>query len=458
MIRIDFQKNCGAVKPLHGVNNSPMRLNGTQPEFQAAGIPFVRTHDPAGAWGGTHYGDIPNIFPDFDADENDPASYDFAFTDAWLKPLVEAGVKPFYRLGVTIENNWRIKAYNIHPPKDPAKWARICEHVIRHYNEGWANGFHWDLEYWEIWNEPENPPMWTGSMEEFFELYRVTATHLRKCFPDIRIGGYGGCGFYAVTGHNTSDFYRSFITWFHEFCKLVRREDLPFDFYSWHLYTTDPALIVEHSEYVRNTLDQYGLQKTQSIFNEWNYVDRSSKTPWDDMKEMPGAAFVAAAFALMQHSSIDSAMYYDALPTRCYCGLFYFPSGRVTPCYYAFKAFNELYKLGTEAEAVSDQAQIYTLAAKSEKGKAFFVVNNGTEEQKVPLVLNGTGDAVFRQFRLDADHRELQETGILDGAEITLPGRSLQLFLCCNEENAETAESGNSSEQAFHAGLDSSRK
>lgn len=47
MIRIDFQKNCGAVKPLHGVNNSPMRLNGTQPEFQAAGIPFVRTHDPA---------------------------------------------------------------------------------------------------------------------------------------------------------------------------------------------------------------------------------------------------------------------------------------------------------------------------------------------------------------------------------------------------------------------------
>ncbi len=49
MIRIDFHKNCGAVKPLHGVNNSPMRLNGTQPEFQAAGIPFVRTHDPAGA-------------------------------------------------------------------------------------------------------------------------------------------------------------------------------------------------------------------------------------------------------------------------------------------------------------------------------------------------------------------------------------------------------------------------
>ena len=84
----------------------------------------------------------------------------FAFTDAYLKPLVEAGCKIFYRLGVTIENNWKIKAYNIYPPKDFAKWARICEHVVRHYNEGWAHGFKWGIEYWEIWNEPENLPMW----------------------------------------------------------------------------------------------------------------------------------------------------------------------------------------------------------------------------------------------------------------------------------------------------------
>ena len=26
------------------------------------------------------------------------------------------------------------------PPKDYAKWARICEHVVRHYNEGWGWG------------------------------------------------------------------------------------------------------------------------------------------------------------------------------------------------------------------------------------------------------------------------------------------------------------------------------
>ena len=48
-----------------------------------------------------------------------------------------------------------IKPYHTFPPKDPEKWARICEHIIRHYTEGWADGYHYNIRYWEIWNEPE---------------------------------------------------------------------------------------------------------------------------------------------------------------------------------------------------------------------------------------------------------------------------------------------------------------
>ena len=40
-------------------------------------------------------------------------------------------------------------------PKDFKKWAVICEHIIRHYTEGWADGFFYDMPYWEIWNEPD---------------------------------------------------------------------------------------------------------------------------------------------------------------------------------------------------------------------------------------------------------------------------------------------------------------
>ena len=56
--------------------------------------------------------------------------------------------KVFYRLGSKIEHNR--KKYGTLVPKDPHKWAVICEHIIRHYNEGWADGFHLNMQYWEI--------------------------------------------------------------------------------------------------------------------------------------------------------------------------------------------------------------------------------------------------------------------------------------------------------------------
>lgn len=56
---IDFTQTIGKVKPIHGVGNSPVRLDyegkGLVPEFAEAGIPYVRLHDAVGAFGGAHY-------------------------------------------------------------------------------------------------------------------------------------------------------------------------------------------------------------------------------------------------------------------------------------------------------------------------------------------------------------------------------------------------------------------
>lgn len=391
-IKVDFRSRGAAIKPLHGVNNSPVVYNGTIQTFVDAGIPFVRTHDSGGAYGNSVLVDIPNIFRDFEADVEDPASYDFAFTDAYLATLVNSGCRIFYRLGVTIENNYRIKAYRIHPPSDFAKWARICEHIVRHYNEGWANGFHYGIEYWEIWNEPENPPMWQGTRDEYFALYRIAANHLKQCFPQIKVGGYGGCGFYAVTGDNTTEFYKSFVTWFDEFLKFVTnpRTAAPLDFYSWHLYTTDPGKILRHADYVDAKLKAAGLSQVENIFNEWNYVNWNAKSPFDDMKGMLGACFTASAFCLMQNSPIDMAMYYDALPSRSYGGMFEFPSGRPSKAYYAFQAFNELYRLGAQArEQGARNARFAYLAAANGTEAALLLVNNGPRGRQVELDLVG---------------------------------------------------------------------
>ena len=133
-IRFDYSTAKGRIKAMHAVGQPPM-LGARHDAFRyltEANIPYSRQHDTGGAFGGYVYVDIPNIFRDFDADENDPASYDFAFTDHLLKGLKAANCEPYYRLGITIENYPNIKAYRLAPPKDFGKWARICEHVIRH--------------------------------------------------------------------------------------------------------------------------------------------------------------------------------------------------------------------------------------------------------------------------------------------------------------------------------------
>ena len=435
-VAIDFAKERGAIKPLHGVNNAPVRTTKKQKEFKEAGIPFVRTHDTYGLYGGTHYVDIPNVFRDFDADENDPANYDFALTDAYLKQLVEAGCKIFYRLGVTIENNYKIKAYDIYPPKDYAKWARICEHVVRHYNEGWANGFKWGIEYWEIWNEPENPPMWQGTREQFFEFYRVAANHLKKTFPSIKVGGYAGCGFYAVDDEQKrkhDKFFSGFITWFEDFCRYVQAPETkaPLDFFSWHLYVSQEwpvDRIATHAAYVRRTLDAAGLSATENIFNEWNVFRGSQKDQWDTAKSHVGAANVAAAFCLMQESSIDKAMYYDACPTRGYCGLFYYPSVRTTPCYEAFRAWNELAKLGTSVECAVSGQDVYAAAAKGADGCAYLVANTGRDVVRVKVSCEGRGP--FTLYRVDGGHASLAPVGeCRDGDVLEIPGCGFVLAL-----------------------------
>ncbi len=430
---IDFTKNCGKLKPLHCVNNSPIVLRGEIPSFREAGIPYMRTHDTAFAYGGSRYIDIPNLFPDFDADETDPANYDFTFTDAYLKCVVASGVKVFYRLGVTIENSYWLKAYRIHPPKDYDKWARICERVIRHYNEGWADGFHYDIEYWEIWNEPENPMMWTGTPEQYYELYSVAANHLKKCFPNIKVGGYAGCGFYYLTGQKTDNLHKSFISFFDGFLDYITAPatKAPFDFYSWHIYTEDPNLITAHSLYVRQKLDEKGFADVPQFLNEWNRHEKDVAETYEDMQNEKGASFVAQALAVLQLSSVDMAMYYDATPTRRYCGLYTFPGKRVTKTYYSLYAFNRLYQLGNCVGVEVDATKNTSVMAASDGEKiAVMVVNYCDKEQTVTLDLKGAENTVFACTLTDAAHTFEKTDSILvqNSTEIKMPPYSVMLL------------------------------
>ncbi len=433
-ITVDWDKSAGKMKPLHGVNNSPVKLNGDLPEFREAGIPFMRPHDTYGLFGGNVYIDIPNIFRNFDADPNDPKSYDFAFTDEYLKTIAKTNAKVFYRLGVTIENNHRIKAYNIYPPKDNLKWAQICAGIIRHYTQGWANGFKYDIQYWEIWNEPENKMMWRGTRQQFFDLYKTTAKYLKKEFPNIKIGGYAGCGFFEITrpievcptkGLNILD-------WFNEFLEMAsdKNDPAPLDFFSWHLYTDNPKELAVHAEYVRKNLDERGLKHVENINNEWNYTlgDQGKIR-----KNHIGASMCTATFCVMQQGSIDKAMYYDATPTRSYCGLYNFPEMTLTKTFFAFKAFNELYKLGEAVKCTDNKAsEIYAIAAKNSASgdKAILATNYSPKPQRVAFKFKGEVKSVVL---IDEDYTFTELNFLISENQykdklITMPAHSVILI------------------------------
>ena len=453
-VSADFShRAAGNIKPLHGVNNSPLNLKSPPTGFIEAGFPFCRLHDAAGLYGGTHYVDIPNVFPNFDADPTKPESYDFAFTDAYLKQLHASGTEIFYRLGVTIENNYRIKAYNIHPPKDFKKWAEICAGIIRHYNCGWANGFKYNIHYWEIWNEPENPPMWTGTREQYFELYRITSLRLKKEFPDIKVGGYGSCGFYAVNRKGCSDFYKSFLTWFDEFLKFVTAKETacPLDFFSWHLYTGKVEEIGIHAEYISKKLKEYGLKKVESIFDERNYISKKPGHRFLEMKDNEGASFVGAAFCLLQDAPVDKAMYYDAYPQRSYCGLYHFPGNRTTQTYSAFAMWNRLYRIGKRCKAEAEEGSgIRVCAAANGSEKALLIVNFNPAGCRLTLNLTGASLKDFTGWIIDKRHDNVQ---VALEREMTLPPYSVLLLDTKKTASGRIARKGVS---AVHAGLDES--
>ena len=392
-IKVDFSKIVGKMKPVHAVGQPPIIGWSSDKLFHyltEAGIPYARLHDVGGGFGGGKFVDIPNVFPDFNADPEDPASYDFTWTDPLITSLMNAKVEPYYRLGVTIENEvWR-KAYRVNPPEDPEKWAKICAGVIRHYTKGWANGFEYDIKYWEIWNEPEctngRRVMWTGTWEQYLELYDVTSKLLKAEFPEIKIGGYASIGFYALKEMDPESTWckdcQSYIDLFLQFMQYIKDHNCPMDFFSWHSYD-EPKYTALYANYVAEKLKEYGYGHAEQHLNEWNCGPQNRDKACH-------AAATAGFLISMQNSPVDIGMFYDArCGTSIYGGLFNPMTLRPLKSYWAFPAFNELYRRKDQVEAESDTEDLYVVAAAGDPEGAVLIVNFRNETLDLELDLGG---------------------------------------------------------------------
>jgi xylan 1,4-beta-xylosidase len=434
-IQVDFHNTNGWIRPLHGVNLGPLCYRGTvdlSAYHRELGVPLTRLHDVC--WLNAEAVDIHCVFPEFNNDPQKLESYRFAATDDYIQAIANVGSRIVYRLGESIEHTPR--KYHVQPPPDSEKWAAICLGIIRHYQEGWGGGQRLAIDYWEIWNEPDvRPAMWTGTDEQYFRLFEVTAKAIKARFPQVKVGGpaLGGTGALVGDAFTPSPFLTNFLAY-------CQQHQAPLDFFSWHQYTSQPSDLARRAKAVRRTLDQYGFTKAESHLNEWNYLPNDDWRPmlregqgaprqrwYEQMNGPEGAAFAAFVLCQLQDAPVNAANYYTGEIQGF--GLFDI-NGIPKTTYYAFKAFRELLDtpIRVQAKAESDGQCAFLAGVNSDGTQAALLFSHfkGTDES-CEIALSDRpwpGATAYQILVVDAEHA-LTEVGQgnLAAGKTTLPVR-----------------------------------
>ncbi|GAC1415490.1 MAG: beta-xylosidase [Acidobacteriaceae bacterium] len=163
----------------------------------------------------------------------DASVYNFTYIDQIYDGLLENGVRPFVELSFMpkkmASNPAAQHAFwykqNVSPPMDYALWdgmiGAFAKHLVERY--GLDEVSQWKFE---VWNEP-NLDFWVGNPKQstYFELYDHTARALKAVSPRLQIGG-----------PSTAQ-----AAWVSAFLEHAKKDDVPVDFVSTHVYANDTA-------------------------------------------------------------------------------------------------------------------------------------------------------------------------------------------------------------------------
>ena len=279
---IHFNEEFGRIAPVHGVNNGPLvrkawgiedcqsvwyGSNHTD-EYSEMQIPSSRNH-------GEGTGDMNQIW--IHADEDgvpvyegydpfDPSNYNFTITDQRVQAAeATTHTSTYWRLGYpkaypTYQDcpDWRS------PPDNFTVFAQAAVQVLKHYREGWNDGFYFDsFDVVEVWNEPYLNEFWNGTAEEYYELFHeVNSAVIAEFGDDIDVVA-------AITlGENSINFSKTFM-------ELAELNNEPINSVYVHLYRINPSqttyFFTHETESIGDFLAQYGYSKNTPVYiTEWN--------------------------------------------------------------------------------------------------------------------------------------------------------------------------------------------
>ncbi|MBU0516054.1 MAG: FG-GAP repeat protein, partial [Proteobacteria bacterium] len=396
-------------------------------EYKDLGVNMVRNHDFYGPL------DMAQMYPDRTADPQSSSSYNFTESDLRFRAVLGVSAQPYFRLG----DSWN----NADPPEasELDNYAAAAVNVMRHYREGLWDGFTADIQYVEIWNEPEHPQFWPAplTLTYFFQVYSKIAKALQTALPDLSIGGPG----WTPAGGKTQQGQQNV----RNFIDYVKADGAPLDFMSWHMYSNVPQDYEDAAAFYRTELDAAGCTLAESHVSEWNTsvdnLDPHSEEALDLRVRARGAALATAFWIKLQEAGVTVSTFYrgndTAMNLTTFYGLF-MADGTPKKVAYAFDLWSDLCrysnKIGTSVTQNTQSAQIYTIAGQDRAGRiALLASNPGDTAVTYSLAYGGTGSMDLTTATILIYEVSDNETGIASriGSPdlVTIGGRTVQLLV-----------------------------
>ncbi len=375
-VKVDLSMPIGAVKPMHGICNGPVSYGADISSlFKEIGVPIVRFADTDSAIS-AYAVDISRIYKDISRDPRDPSSYDFTYTDKYIAAAYNAGAKVIFRLGESYDRMHSGKSSSL--PVDIDTFVEVCANIVRHYNDYFANGFAYGIEYFELLGDIS---AYSDRKERVFEFYRRVASALKLVDRDLKVGG--------PCLSEPSDI--------RELLRFCRRTRAPLDFLTLSVFDSDPHKAAENLRETIPLLHNLGFSETEIIIGSWSFIDREAlglmsferaivgtdqkaaetrRALFGSMSSVKGAAYALAfMLSLGKIREVSAACFYDAQPMLspfcAICDRF----GNPEKPFYAFKAYGTLFRAGRELYSVCEEQSgfahsgIYALAAEGDAAK-----------------------------------------------------------------------------------------
>lgn len=379
--------------------------------------------------------------------------YSFFNVDSIFDFLLSIGMRPFIELsfmpsalasGAKTVFHYR---GNITPPESYDEWGKLIGALTAHLVEryGVEEVRRW---YFEVWNEPNLDIFWSGTMEEYFRLYRHAALAVKAVDRELAVGGPS----------------TAIDAWIPEMRKYCSENNVPLDFVSTHHYPTDASYGLGLNMEEQMARSERGILRNRVVraleesrplplyYTEWNNSP-SPRDPYHDTSY--NAAFIVKTimdnlglidcYSFWTFSDIFEEAAFSSSPFHGGFGLLNI-HGIPKPSYRAFQLLSRLRGEWLDLEVDDPSSTVDCVAANTGDGLFILVSNHNIplspiSRESVSLRIS-PAPRVRSAFveRIDEDHANPKRSWVQMGSPTYLDQAKIDALKKSSRLRRETVE------------------